>query len=122
MSTRRVARVQEMIMEEISRLLLSKAKDPRLRPVTVTRVTLSPDLKRARVFYSLFGQDINRKAVKQTLEWSASFFRREVGRKIDLKFVPEIIFEFDESLEYSQHMDEVFRRLHEKEALKQDED
>ena len=122
MSTKRVARVQELIMEEISFLLLSKAKDPRLRSVTITRVALSPDLRRAKVFYSLFGQDVSREMVKLTLERSAGFFRREVGRKAGLKFVPEIIFLFDDSLEYGQHMDEVFRRLHEKDQLLQDED
>ncbi|MBW1709011.1 MAG: 30S ribosome-binding factor RbfA [Deltaproteobacteria bacterium] len=120
MSTRRVARVQGLIMEEISHLLLAKAKDPRLRMITVTKVEVSPDLKRARVYYSFFGQDVNRASVKRTLEGSAGFFRREIGRKVDLKFTPEIIFQFDESLEYSQHMDEVFKRLHETDAIKPD--
>ncbi|MBW2061572.1 MAG: 30S ribosome-binding factor RbfA [Deltaproteobacteria bacterium] len=112
MSTRRVARIQGLIMETVSYLLLAKVKDPRLQSVTVTRVEVSPDLRRAMVYYSFFGQDADREAVAQTLKGSTGFFRREVGRKVGLKFVPEIVFRFDQSMEYSQHMDEVFKRLH----------
>ncbi|MEE9435600.1 MAG: 30S ribosome-binding factor RbfA [Candidatus Adiutricales bacterium] len=113
MGTKRVSKVQGLILEEISRLLLLKAKDPRLKDVTVTGVDLSPDLKKARVYYNLLEGNADRDQIAKVLEKSSSFFRREVGRSAGLKFTPEIIFIFDPSQDYGRHMDEVFRRLKE---------
>ena len=98
-------------MEEISRLLLLKAKDPRLKDVTITGVELTPDLKKARVYYNIFNEDADLKEIAKVLEKSSSFFRREVGRCAGLRYVPEIIFKFDQSQEYGRHMDEILRRL-----------
>jgi len=113
MGTKRVLKVQGLIMEEISRLLLLKAKDPRLKDVGVTGVELTPDLKKARVYYNLFNEDADREATAKVLKRSSSFFRREVGRCAGLKYAPEIIFTFDQSQEYGRHMDEILRRLRE---------
>jgi len=108
---KRVARVQELIQKEISELLLFKVKDPRLSAVSITKVKMSPDLRRAVVFYSVFEDDLNREDVQRGLESAAGFFRREVGRAVSLKFVPEIIFQFDRGLEYAQHIDQVLKNL-----------
>lgn len=113
MTSRRVARVQDMVREEVSRLLLFKAKDPRLSGVTVTSVRMTADLKKATVFYGVFDDRVDREGVRRGLEKAAGFFRREVGRAIGLKFAPEIDFEFDRSLEYAQHMEQVFKNLKE---------
>lgn len=113
MATKRVSKVQGLILEEISRLLLLKAKDPRLKDVTVTGVDLSPDLKKARVYYNFLEETADRDQIARVLEKSSGFFRREVGRSAGLKFTPEIIFIFDQAQEYGRHMDEVFRLLKE---------
>lgn len=112
-TSRRVARVQDRVREEISRLLLFKVKDPRLRAVTVTSVRMTADLKQAMVHYGVFDDEIERGEVQRGLERATGFIRREVGRALGLKFVPQIGFEFDRSLEYAQHMEQVFKRLKE---------
>jgi ribosome-binding factor A len=92
---------------------LLKAKDPRLKNVTITGVELTPDLKKARVYYNLLDEDAGRETIAKVLENSSSFFRREVGRCSGLKYAPEIIFTFDQSQEYGRHMDGILRRLRE---------
>lgn len=111
MTTKRVAKIQDLIKEEVSRLLLFKVKDPRLQTVSVTRVKITPDLKRAVVFYSVFDDQADRGRIQSGLERATGFFRTEVGRVAGLKFVPEIVFEFDRSLEYAQHMDRLLSGL-----------
>jgi len=122
MTTRRVSRVRDMVREEISRLLLYKIKDPRLDSVSVTRVSLTPDLKQAVVYYSVFDDNIDREEVQRGLEKASGFFRREFGRKVRLKFVPKINFEFDRSLEYAQDMDRLLSNLCRKSETKDDDE
>ncbi|MBW2622049.1 MAG: ribosome-binding factor A, partial [Deltaproteobacteria bacterium] len=63
MGTKRVSKVRGLIMEEISRLFLLKAKDPRFKDVAITDVELTPDLKKARVYYNLLNEDADREAI-----------------------------------------------------------
>jgi ribosome-binding factor A len=109
--SRRIARVQDLVKEEIARLLLFKIKDPRLRSVTVTHVKMTADLRRAVVFYGVFDDDMDRDEVNTGLVQAAGFIRREVGRTVGLKFVPHLEFEFDQSMEYAQHIDRLFKEL-----------
>lgn len=111
MASRRVNRVEGQVMAEISKLLLVKANDPRLQPVTLTTVKASPDLKRATVYFGIYGDASGRQEAEAALKGSAGFFRSELSKVLELKFTPEIIFRWDESLEHSQHMEEVFRQI-----------
>lgn len=113
MASRRVERAQDLIREEVSRLLLMKIKDPRLKSVTITSVKMTGDLKKAKVLYSVFDDSADRKAIEQGLAKAAGFFRRELGHVLDLKYIPEIRFEFDKSLEYAQHMDKILSDINE---------
>jgi ribosome-binding factor A len=106
----RTARVEGMIMEDISKLLVNKIRDPRLASVTLTKVKVTPDLRRATIYYSLFNVE-GREDAGKSLKGSTAFFRREIGRTLKLQYVPEIHFLYDDSLEYSQHMDEIFEKL-----------
>ncbi|MFH1134760.1 MAG: 30S ribosome-binding factor RbfA [Pseudomonadota bacterium] len=110
MGTRRVARVQDLVKEEVSRLLLFKARDEQLKSVSVTEVKMSPDLRQAVIFYTLWRQE-DRDAIQRKLDKAAGFVRREVGRIISLKFAPEIRFEFDRGLEHARRMEEVLKGL-----------
>lgn len=111
MASRRLERAQDLIKEEISRLLLFKVKDPRLRVVSVTRVRMTGDLRRATVMYSIYDDQADRAAIQACLEKATGFMRREVGRILEMKFTPEILFEFDPSLEYAQHLDQLLGQL-----------
>ena len=111
MTARRVARAQDLIREEVSKLLLFKLKDPRLSSVSVTEVKMTADLRHALIRYSSYDEAADRKAIQKSLEQAAGFIRREIGRVVNLKFVPEIQFEFDRSMEYAQHMDKILREI-----------
>ena len=110
MGTRRVSRVQDLVREEVSRLLLFKARDELLKAVSVTEVKMTPDLKQAVVRYTLWG-DEDRAEIQSRLEKASGFIRREVSRVIRLKFAPEIRFEYDRGLEHARQMEEVFKGL-----------
>jgi ribosome-binding factor A len=107
-----VERAQDLVRQEISRLLLMKAKDPRLAESTITRVRMTGDLKQATVYFSTYGDTEKREEAQRGFDKAVGFFRREVGRVLELKFVPELRFEFDKSMEYARHMDQVLSQLH----------
>jgi ribosome-binding factor A len=113
MGTRRVSRVRDLVREEVSRLLLFKARDELLKAVSVTDVKMTPDLKQAVVRYTLWG-DEDRTEIQTRLEKASGFVRREVSRVISLKFAPEIRFEYDRGLEHARQMEEVFKELSKK--------
>ena len=91
---------REILAEEIQRL-----KDPRVGFVTVTGVAVTPDLKRARVFYTAFGDERARKASRAALRSATPHLRRALGRQIRLKVVPELAFEVDVSIETGERID-----------------
>ena len=103
--------VQDQIKEEVSRLLRFKAKDPRFGLLNVTRVKLTKDLRHAVVFYSIMDDSVDKTGVKEGLSKATSFFRREVGKAVRLKFVPAFQFEFDNSMEYAQHIENVLNEV-----------
>jgi ribosome-binding factor A len=112
MGGRRVKRAQDLVRDELGRLLLYKAKDPELKSAVVTAVSMTPDLKRAVVSYSVLNDAVPKEDMQKRLERAAGFLKREIGRSLDVKFIPELVFEYDQVLEHARHMDEVFDRLH----------
>jgi ribosome-binding factor A len=111
MSQRRLDKLNSLISGTVSEILLKKSKDPRLVQVTVTRAVVSPDLKKARIFYSVFGDDEQKKGATLALNKAKSFVRALLGENLSLKHVPEINFEYDKNLEYAQHISEVLATL-----------
>jgi ribosome-binding factor A len=111
MTGRRVERVQDLIREEISRLLLYKVKDPRLSSVNITGIKMTGDLKKAVLYYSILDDSLDRGQVQESLVKASGFFRREIGRVIRLKFVPEIGFQFDKSLDYALHIEKLLGEI-----------
>ncbi len=96
---RRKDRVQTLIRDEISYLLQREIKDPRLEFVTITRVKVSEDLQHATVFISVLGDEKRKKQAMEGLTRATGFIRREIGSRIKLRLVPEIIFKYDDSIE-----------------------
>ena len=108
---KRAVRVGDQIQMEISYLLLERVKDPRVRGVTVTGINLSNDLKRARVFFSVIGEQDHIKKAQDGLDSAKGFIKREIGSRMSLRYTPEIIFMYDPSLESGSHMESVFEEL-----------
>ncbi|HEX9204471.1 MAG TPA: 30S ribosome-binding factor RbfA [Candidatus Deferrimicrobiaceae bacterium] len=107
----RPARVGERIREELSILLLRKARDPGLASVTITDVSVTPDLKIAHVNYSALVGPEERKAVAQALRRSAGFLRRELGKVLDLRYAPDLQFHYDDSYDRGARIDEILRGI-----------
>lgn len=98
--TRRIERVNSLIRQEISELLQRQIKDPRLGYlVTVTEVATSPDLKYAKVFVSHVGDKQEKKETLSALASASGFLRRELARHLKLRHVPELNFQWDDSIE-----------------------
>ena len=89
-----------------------EAKDPSVENATVTGSTVSPDLRVATVYFSAFGDEAAQERVTEGLQRSARFFRREIGRRLGLRFAPEIVFRRDMSLAYGQEVEEILQRIH----------
>jgi len=107
----RPARVGERIREELSILLLRKVRDPGLASVTITDVSVTPDLKVAHVNYSALVGPEERKAVAQALRRSAGFLRRELGKVLDLRYSPDLQFHYDDSYDRGARIDEILRGI-----------
>ncbi len=112
----RPQRVGEMVREEIARLLIDGVKDRRIGFVSVMSARMSPDLKYANVYVSMYGSESERKSSLAGLRNAAGWLRGEVARKLGLRFAPEIRFFADDSLDRVFHLEEVFRELHEHES------
>jgi len=104
-------RVGDQILREISDLLLKKVKDPRLKGVTITDVSMSKDLRRAHVYYSIFGTEEQKKQAGEGFESATGYIRREIGERLQLRYIPDIRFEYDTSLEYGQKMERILANL-----------
>jgi len=98
-SGRRRERLAAEIHDEIARMVASDLKDPGLGFLTITRVELTPDLRYARVFVGILGSDAERKKSLEALGRATGFVRREVGRRLRLRFAPEIDFRYDRGLD-----------------------
>lgn len=99
MSGRRTERVAEEIREEVAGILARGVKDPRIGFVTVTRVGLTPDLRIAHVNVGVLGDPGQRSKSLLALKQAAGFVRRELGKRIRMRHIPEIVFHYDEGLD-----------------------
>ena len=112
---KRAVRVGDLILREIAFLLLEKVKDPRVQGVTLTGIRLSDDLKRAKIFYSVVGDQRQIETAQAGLNSAKGFIKREIGIRMELRYVPEISFVHDPSLESGSHMERVFDKIREAE-------
>jgi ribosome-binding factor A len=108
---RRANRVGDLILREIADLLMTRVKDPRVKKTTVTGIALSKDLRYAKVFYSLIGDSQEIMEAQKGLESATGFIKREIGLRMDLKHMPDIVFKHDPSLAEGDHMEKLFQRL-----------
>ena len=111
MSTRRVARVSERIQQDVSELIQREINDPRLGFVTVTGVEVSPDLKHARVHVSVLGSDEEERESMKVLQRASGFLRRELGDRLELRYIPDLEFQLDRSTRRGVRIGQVLNEL-----------
>jgi ribosome-binding factor A len=92
-------------------MLIRTVKDPRIGFVTITRVEVSDDCRMAKVYFSIAGTLEEREKSLEGLNSAKGYVRRELGRRIRLRYTPDIMFQFDPSIEYAIHIGEVIEQL-----------
>lgn len=107
----RVEKVQELMKQEVSKIILNELKDPRIGFVTVTEVKATGDLRSAKIYVSLMGTEEQIKSCWAGLTSSLGYIRREIGQRIRLHFTPEISFEVDKSLDYSDKIQKLLNEI-----------
>ncbi len=109
---KRSRRVSELLREEISRIVTQQLRDPLIGIVTVTSVKLTEDLKLARVYVSILGDEKNRQDGLRGLERATKFIRSAMGRRTNLRYVPELEFYYDETIDYAQNIELLLKKIH----------
>ncbi|MFD2682787.1 30S ribosome-binding factor RbfA [Bacillus seohaeanensis] len=107
----RAIRVGEQMKKELSDIIGRKIKDPRVGFVTVTDVQVSGDLQQAKVYITVLGDQDKREDTLKGLAKAKGFIRSEVGQRIRLRKTPEIIFEFDESIDYGNRIETLLKKV-----------
>jgi ribosome-binding factor A len=115
--TRRIDRINGLLRQEISYLLARELKDPRLSGlVSITQVETSVDLRHARVFVSVLGSREEKEAALRGLTSASGFLRRELRERLSLKYIPELKFVLDESIERAAQVLRIMKGLSPKEG------
>ena len=107
MSKLRAEKLQALIKQEMSNMLIRDVKDPRVKFVTVTGVEVSNDLS----YVSLYGSEEQQAEAWKGLQSALGFFRREIARRIELRVAPVLSFHKDTSMEYSAHIESILHEL-----------
>lgn len=111
MSKRRQKRVSEAIHHELSDLLLRRSRDPRLQAVTITDVRISSDLRYARIYVTTRGDSEERKLALQAVQHATGYLRGELASRLSLRFVPELAFYLDESLDHYDRIESLLTEI-----------
>ncbi|EGO63200.1 30S ribosome-binding factor RbfA [Acetonema longum] len=117
----RIEKVQEFIKQEISNMILTELKDPRIGFVTVTRVEATGDLHQAKVFVSVMGSDESKAQSLKGLQSALGYLRTEIGKRIQLRITPELSFHLDETLDHSVKIQKLLDQIKQNEAGNADE-
>jgi len=109
---KRSRHVSQLLREEISRIITQQLKDPLVGIVTVTGVNITDDLKLARVYVTILGDEKNRQDGLRGLERATKFIRGKIGRRTNLKYIPELEFYYDETIDYAQNIELLLKKIH----------
>lgn len=111
MASRRQRQVAELLHEEISQLIQHHTRDPRLGFVTVTGVDVSADLRIARVYVTALGDETGIQSTLEGLASAAGYFRHQMRQNLSLRYIPELRFKLDTSLEYGLRIDDLLNTI-----------
>jgi len=112
----RADRIADLLKEEVANMLLFEIKDPRVQGlVTVISVKVTKDLRHADLFVSVHGGNEEEQKAMTGLGKAAGFIRKSLGRRIRMRRIPELHFKLDETLRNQEHLEQLFRKIHEEE-------
>ena len=116
----RLQKVSHQIKDEISMILLHKIQDHRFGLITVTNVKVSPDLKQAKIYLSVYDKTL-RDDLMEVVNHLKGMIRSELAHKMTLRSVPELVFFIDDTLDYVEKMENLFKKIHEDDNQKHEE-
>jgi ribosome-binding factor A len=119
--TRRTERLDSVIQQEISQLLREQVNDPRLSSlISITKVSTSSDLRHTKVFISSIGDNVDKKEILQGFTAASGFLRRQLATRLQLKHMPELSFQFDDSIERAANLLRLIDEVASKDAENED--
>ena len=111
MDFKRADRVADLIKQEISDILRREVDDPRIANITVTDVKLTDDLRSARIYFVELGKDRVSDGVEKGLAKAKGFLKRELGKRMQLRYIPELTFFYDPSFEYGSRIEKLLKEV-----------
>ena len=113
MGSYRLSRVEELLQREIANVLLNDMNDSRLKKVTLSHIKMSPDLRHARISFTVLDQkDI--KPAQTALKKASHYLKKHIAKNLDLRVVPELLFVYDKALQEAEKLVSLISRLHDK--------
>lgn len=112
MASVRLEKVAHLIKDELSLIFLHKIQDPHIGIITVTNLKVSPDLRHARVYLSVYDKE-KRPLVLEKVNEMKGWIRSQLAGRIQIRFVPELDFFIDDTLDYVEKMEGLFKKIHE---------
>lgn len=109
---KRSGRVGSLIQKELSDFLATKIKDPRLDLVTITRVSVTDDLRSARIYFSVAEGRNRSQGVLAGFVSATGYLKHALGQRLELKYVPELKFVYDESFDRAAALNKIFKTIH----------
>jgi ribosome-binding factor A len=119
--SRRTERVEDLLRQELSLLILREVADPRVRLASVSEVHVTPDLHKARIAVSVIGDEATREEAVAALRHASGFLRRQLGSRLRLRATPELEFTLDRGAEHSAHIASLLETLHHDDNEQDDE-
>jgi ribosome-binding factor A len=113
-------RVAHLVQQKLAELFARGLKDPRVGLVTITGVKMTPDLREARVYWTVHGTAEVRETTSRGIDAARGWLRREVGGTLGLRVVPELRFTYDEAIDRGDRIDQLLREVHERDSRTQD--
>lgn len=115
----RIERISEEVKRELSQIIKYDIKDPRLSEMTtVVKVDVTKDLRYAKAFISVLGNEEEKVSTIKALKSAAGFIRKEVGSRINLRYTPEFVFELDNSIEYGMNISKILHEINQESESK----
>ncbi len=123
MTNHRSVRVAEEIKREIAQMIRDDLKDPRLKGlISVTHVEVTNDLRYAKIFVSMYSQENDEKSAFKALEKASGYLRSELAKRLQLRYTPELIFKFDDSIQYGDKINKIISNINKSEKAEDEND
>ncbi len=107
----KLKRIGSQIAKEVSDILNNVARDRLMHTITITGCDVSSDLSYAKIYFTCV-LDIDKKEIEKELEEASGYIRHELSERIDIRHTPKLVFKFDESIEYGNHIEDILEEIH----------